>query len=318
MIRIGIDLGGTNIAAGIVTEEGKLICKKSVPTGRERSAQEVLKDLAMLCNAIVQENGYKMSDVVSIGIGSPGLADPVNGKIIYANNLNFKDIDVRGIVNAYVDVPVYVENDANCAALGESTVGAAKGYRNSITITLGTGVGGGIIIDNKIYSGTFFGAGELGHMVTRMGGEHCTCGRNGCWEAYASATALIRDTKVAAAKHPTSMLGKTVYADVDAVNAKTPFDAAQLGDEVAKELIDNYIVYVAEGITNLINIFQPEIIVIGGGVCYQGDNILIPIRESVISMIYGGEMALKTKLAIAQLGNDAGIIGAAMLNAVTA
>ena len=318
MIRIGVDLGGTNIAAGIVTEDGKLVCKKSVPTLRERAAQEVLKDLAMLCRAIVQENGYQMEDVLSIGIGSPGLADPVNGKIIYANNLNFNDVDVRGIVGAYVNVPVYVENDANAAALGECTAGAAKGYKNSITVTLGTGVGGGIIIDGKIYSGSFFGAGELGHMVTRINGEQCTCGRRGCWEAYASATALIREAKVAAARNPFSLLGKTVHENMDAVNAKTPFDAAQHGDEVAKVVITNYVQHVAEGITNLINIFQPEIIVIGGGVCYQGDNILIPIREKVISMIYGGEPALKTRLAIAQLGNDAGIIGAAMLTAVMA
>jgi len=318
MIRIGIDLGGTNIAAGIVTEGGQLVCKKSVPTLRERPAQEILKDMAMLCRAIVQENGYQMSDVISVGIGSPGLADPLNGKIIYANNLDFRDIDVRGILNAYIDVPVNIENDANCAALGESTSGAARGYRNSITVTLGTGVGGGIIIDGKIYSGTFFGAGELGHHVIQMNGEPCSCGRKGCWESYASATALIRDAKVAAARAPGSILGKMVYQDVSAVNAKTPFDAAQLGDDVAKELIANYVSYVAEGISNIINIFQPEIIVIGGGVCYQGDNILLPIRKEVIARTYGGEAALKTKLAIAQLGNDAGIIGSAMLNAINA
>ena len=318
MIRIGVDLGGTNIAAGIVTEDGRLVCKKSVPTLRERAAHEVLKDLAMLCRAIVQENGYKMEDVLSIGIGSPGLADPVNGKIIYANNLNFKDVDVRGIINAYVEAPVYVDNDANAAALGESTSGAAKGYKNSITVTLGTGVGGGIIVNGKIYSGSFFGAGELGHMVTRINGEQCTCGRRGCWEAYSSATALIREAKVAAARNPFSLLGKIVHENMDAVNAKTPFDAAQHGCEVARVVIANYLQHVAEGITNLINIFQPEIIVIGGGVCYQGDNILIPIRDKVITMIYGGEPALKTRLAIAQLGNDAGIIGAAMLTEVTA
>ena len=180
------------------------------------------------------------------------------------------------------------------------------------------GIGGGIIINGQIYSGSFFGAGELGHMVIRMNGEPCSCGRRGCWEAYASATALIRDAKVAAARNPMSILGKTVHENFEAVNAKMPFDVAQLGDEVAKGVIERYVYYVAEGVTNLINTFQPEIIVIGGGVCYQGDNILIPIRKQVISMIYGGEASLKTKLAIAQLGNDAGIIGAAMLDAVTA
>jgi len=318
MIRIGVDLGGTNIAAGIVSEDGKLLCKKSVPTLRERSAQEILMDLAMLCRAIVTENGYQMSDVISVGIGSPGAADPVNGKIVYANNLNFNNVDVRGIVGAYLETPIYVENDANAAALGESISGAAKGFRNSITITLGTGLGGGIIINNQIYGGSFNGGGELGHTVIRLNGEPCTCGRLGCWEAYASATALIRDTKVAAARHPFCILGKIVHADFDAVNAKTPFDVAQMGCDVAKNVVDRYIMYVAEGITNLVNAFQPDIIVIGGGVCYQGDNILEPIREKVTSLIYGGEQNLKTKLAIAQLGNDAGIIGAAMLNAVSA
>lgn len=311
MYYIGVDLGGTNIAAGIVSEDGELLLKKSIPTLKEREYQDIMKDMANLCMSLINEFCISIEEVKSIGVGSPGMPDTINGILVYANNLKFTNTPIRTEIQKYIDLPVYLENDANCAALGECTSGAAKGTKNSVVITLGTGVGGGVIIDGRIYSGSFFGGGELGHHVIRVDGERCTCGRNGCWEAYASATALIRDTRVAVAKNPDSGINDIINGDIKLVTAKTPFDAAQKGDSVAKEVIDNYIRHVSEGIANIVNIFQPEAVVIGGGVCYQGDEILNPIKAHVNNMVFGGN--LKTKLMIATLGNDAGIIGAAML-----
>ncbi|HHW68495.1 MAG: glucokinase [Epulopiscium sp.] len=311
MYYIGVDLGGTNIAAGIVTEEGKLIKKKSIPTLRHRNYQEILKDMGELCLTIIKEEGISLNEVASVGVGSPGTPDPENGILVYANNLKFKDVPIRTELQKYINVPVYLENDANCAALGEAVAGAAKGYKNSVTVTLGTGVGGGIILDGKIFSGSFYGGGEIGHHVIVADGEPCTCGRKGCWETYASATALIREARIAVIRNPESGLAKLVGGDINLINAKVPFDAAQSGDPVGQELIDNYIKYLGMGIANVINIIQPEIVVIGGGVCAQGDNLLNPLKEIVKKNVYQG--TLKTELRIAELGNDAGIIGAAML-----
>jgi len=311
MYYIGVDLGGTNIATGIVTEEGKLIKKKSIPTLRHRNYQEILKDMGELCLTIIKEEGISLNEVASVGVGSPGTPDPENGILVYANNLKFKDVPIRTELQKYINVPVYLENDANCAALGEAVAGAAKGYKNSVTVTLGTGVGGGIILDGKIFSGSFYGGGEIGHHVIVADGEPCTCGRKGCWETYASATALIREARIAVIRNPESGLAKLVGGDINLINAKVPFDAAQSGDPVGQELIDNYIKYLGMGIANVINIIQPEIVVIGGGVCAQGDNLLNPLKEIVKKNVYQG--TLKTELRIAELGNDAGIIGAAML-----
>ncbi len=312
MYYIGVDLGGTNIAAGIVEENGTIIRKASVPTLGERNYQEVLKDLAQLCIKLMEEEGLTIKDIHSIGIGSPGTPDPKNGIWVYASNLNFDNIPICAEVRKYIDVPVYIENDANCAALGESTCGAAKGYNNSLTITLGTGVGSGIIIGGKIYSGSFFAGGEIGHHVINVDGELCGCGRKGCWEAYASATGLIRDARISAARYPHSEIFKLVNGDIRMINAKTPFDAAEKGDEIAIKLVQDYIKYVAIGLANIINIFQPEVIVIGGGVCAQGEVLRAPLEACVKEMVYGG--IYKTKLVIATLGNDAGIVGAAMLH----
>ncbi|NLP45806.1 MAG: ROK family glucokinase [Epulopiscium sp.] len=315
MYHIGIDLGGTNIAAAIVTEEGKMICKDSIPTLREREHTEILKDMAQLCLRLMKEEGLKEKDIYSIGIGSPGTADPEKGILLYANNLKFHNVCMRKELQKYISVPVYLENDANCAALGESISGAAKSYKDSVTITLGTGVGGGIIVDGQIVSGSFHGGGELGHHVIKMDGDRCSCGRLGCWEVYASATALIRDARIAAAKNPKSLLLRLVDGDIQKMNAKIPFDAAQQGDKIAQEVINQYIHYLAVGIVNIINVLQPEVIVVGGGVSAQGENLLVPLRKEVERQIYGSDK-IKTKIVAAELGNDAGIIGAAMLSKI--
>lgn len=311
MYYLGVDLGGTNIAVGLLNEKSELICKESIPTLRERPYEEIIKDLSNLCLKVIKDNNLEVKDIESIGVGSPGTCDSKQGIVVYSNNIAFENTPLCTEIQKYIDLPVFLENDANCAALGEAVKGAAFGYKNSITITLGTGVGGGVLVDGKILSGAFFGGGELGHHVIVSGGELCTCGRNGCWEAYASATALIRDTKIAAIRYPLSKISDEVNGDFNLISAKTIFDVAEKGDEIAAEVINQYLHYIAEGIVNMINIFQPEIIVIGGGVCAQGEKILLPIEACVKKLSYGGN--LKTKLAIAELGNDAGIIGAAML-----
>ena len=313
MYYVGIDLGGTNIAIGLVDENGKIVHKDSVPTGRERPYNEIIKDMAMLSLKVIEDAGVDMKDVKSIGIGSPGTPNNKDGVIVYSCNLNFRNVPMREEMQKYVDLPVYIENDANCAALAESVAGAAKDVEHSVTITLGTGVGGGIVINNKVYSGFNYAASELGHTLIVCDGEPCTCGRRGCWEAYASATALIRQTKEAAQKHPESRINSLVDGDLSKIDAKTSFDAAREDDEVGKEVVKRYIKYVAEGIIDVINNLQPAAVVIGGGICKEGENLLKPLRELVYAGIYTKDEVPRTEIRVAQMGNDAGIIGAAML-----
>lgn len=309
---IGVDLGGTNIGVGVVSESGEIILQKSAPTLAERTSGEIIKDITRLCLEIASEAGIGFGDIASVGIGSPGVINPEEGTVVYSNNLNFRNVKICEDIEKELHVPVFVDNDANCAALGESVAGAAKGSKVSITITLGTGIGSGIIIDGKIYSGPFFGAGEFGHHAIIMDGELCTCGRKGCWESYASATGLIRDGKAAAHKNPDSKIMALVNGDISKVTGKVIFDAKDAGDETATAVVAQYIKYLAAGIGNVVNIFQPEIIAITGGISAQGDKLLIPLTELVKKLVFGGE--LKTKIVISTLGNNAGIIGAAMLN----
>ncbi len=311
MYYLGIDVGGTNISAGIVTEKGELVAKLSTPTMNGRNADDILDDMAALCFKLCQEQEIDMEDLNSIGIGLPGLMDKKKGILKYANNLNFNNINVVKEMKSRTALPIYIENDANCAAIGENTCGASKGKKNVIYITLGTGVGAGIIINGKIFDGSFGGGGEAGHMVIVAYGEECSCGRKGCWEAYASASALRREGRIAAAKYPNCEIYNIVDGNIKLIDAKTVFDAADLGDKIALEIIDRYIKYVAIGLINLVNIFQPESVVIGGGICAQGDKVIGPVTEILKERVYGAD--LKTKVSVATLGNDAGIVGAAML-----
>lgn len=313
MLNIGIDLGGTNIAAAIVDEKGTMIAKGSVPTLRDREYTEIVKDMAGLAIKLINDAGLTPSDIHSVGIGSPGTTDAEKGLIVYANNLRFKNTPIREEFVKYLDVPVYIENDANAAAYGEFVAGVGNKYKDFVAVTLGTGVGAGVIIENKIISGSYHGGAELGHMVIQVGGSTCTCGRKGCWEEYSSATALIREAGKAAMSHSDSKMYEMIKGDVANMNAKIPFDAAQAGDQIAQRVIDWYIDYLAVGLVNLINIFQPQAIALGGGVSAQKENLLVPLREKMIYEIYGGAEALKTEVVICELGNDAGIIGAAML-----
>lgn len=269
--------------------------------------------MVRLASALADESKTDKKDIKSIGIGCPGAVDAENGVIILTPNLPYRNFNVREFFAKYTDTPVFIDNDANCAALGEVVSGAAKNYGTALAVTLGTGVGGGIIIDGKIYGGFNCAAGEMGHMITHKDGRKCNCGRRGCFETYASATALINDTKAAAEAHPESRLNELCGGELSKINGKTAFDGKRLGDKTASEVVDNYIRELGEGVINYINIFQPEILLLGGGIANEGEYLLAPLREYVFKYSYGSELLPRTKIEKAALGNDAGIIGAAML-----
>ncbi|MGN0457827.1 MAG: ROK family protein [Eubacterium sp.] len=312
MYRIGIDLGGTNIVAGVVDDEYKIISKAKTPTNTPRSADEIFDDIAKVCKQAMSEAGLTIADIKSVGLGTPGSAN-AEGVIEYANNLGFDHVPAKQMLIERLGCDeVYVENDANCAALGEAYAGCGEGASNFVAVTLGTGVGSGIIVDGKIVSGVNRAGGECGHTVIVVDGEPCTCGRKGCWEAYASATALINQTKAAMEKHPDSIMHKLAEEE-GKVSGRTAFDAMRHGDIAGIKVVDTYIKYVACGLINLVNIFQPEVICIGGGICNEGEYLLRPLRRFVEAERYSVYSKIQSKIVKATLGNDAGLIGAAIL-----
>ena len=309
---VGIDLGGTNIVAGLVDEQYNILGKVSRKTNRPRPAKEIADDMAACALDVIKQQGLTPEQVEWIGIGTPGIANSATGIIEYSNNLDFHNVPMVEWISKATGRPAFVENDANAAAYGEYVAGAAKGATNAVCITLGTGVGGGIIIDGKIYSGSNFAGAELGHTVLNMDGPLCTCGRRGCFEVYSSATGLIRMTNEAMQAHPESAMHK-MAAEHGKVSARTAFDCMRQGDAAAKDVVDFYIKALAAGITNTINIFQPDVLCIGGGVCNEGDALLLPVRALVEKEVYTRNSEKNTQIVIAKLGNDAGIIGAAFL-----
>lgn len=308
---VGIDLGGTNIVAGVVDENYNIVAKASTKTNCPRPEKEIADDMAKMALQAVENAGLTIEQIEWVGIGTPGIANSATGIIEYSNNLGFKNTPMVKYIRETIDKPVFIENDANAAAYGEFVAGAAKGAKNAVCITLGTGVGGGIIVDGKIYAGSNFAGAEIGHTVIEVDGAQCSCGRKGCFEAYSSATGLIRMTNEAIAEHPESLMAK--MAEKAKVTARTSFDAMKDGDECAKVIVDKYIKYLAAGITNTINIFQPDVLCIGGGVCNEGDALLLPMKAIVEKEVYTRDSEKNTKIVIAELGNDAGIIGAAFL-----
>ena len=309
---VGIDLGGTNIVAGVVDDNYKIVAKASTKTNCPRPEKEIADDMAKMALQAVENAGLTIEQIEWVGIGTPGIANSSTGIIEYSNNLGFKNTPMVEYIRETIDKPVFIENDANAAAYGEFVAGAAKGAKNAVCITLGTGVGGGIIVDGKIYAGSNSAGAEIGHTVIEVDGAQCSCGRKGCFEAYSSATGLIRMTKEAIAEHPDSVMAKLGEKN-GKVTARTSFDSMREGDEYAKVVVDKYIKYLAAGITNTINIFQPDVLCIGGGVCNEGDALLLPMKAIVEKEVYTRDSEKNTKIVIAELGNDAGIIGAAFL-----
>lgn len=318
MYTIGVDLGGTNIAIGIVNDKYEIVRKGSVPTKPERGVDPIIADMAALCKKLIAEEGLTLADIESVGVATPGTANNVTGVVEYANNIPFLQYPLAERLSAQLDgKKVYIENDANAAAKAEAIAGVAAGAPISVMITLGTGVGGGIIIDGKVYTGFNFAGAELGHVVIQKGGRQCSCGRKGCWEAYSSATGLVNITKdhivEARAAGKKTIMDDMIGGDLSKVSARTAFNAMKQGDEVGAEVVDEYISYLSCGIVNMINIFQPNVLSIGGGVCNEGDYLMKPLLEKVWGETYTREGTPRTQILIAKLGNDAGIIGAAVL-----
>lgn len=316
MYRLGIDLGGTNIATGVVDENFKIIGSGKVKTNAPRPAEEIVDDMVKSALMAVKDANLTIDDIDSIGVGTPGSVVQTTGVVTYSNNLGFYNLPLAEMLEKKLGKKVYIENDANAATYGEYIAGAGKGAENFVAITLGTGVGGGIIIGGKIYSGSNFAGGELGHTVIQMNGEACTCGRNGCFEAYASATALIRQTKQAMLKFPESKMWEICNRDINSVSGRTAFDGARSGDEAAIGVVNDYINYLSVGIANIINTFQPDVLCVGGGISNEGEYLMAPVRKLVKGENYARNMEKNTEIKAATLGNDAGIIGAAYLGEI--
>lgn len=310
---IGIDLGGTTMTAGLVDEAYNIVGKITRPTRLPRPAQDLERALADLCRAVAKDCKIDFADVSYVGIGTPGSVNFTTGFVGYNTNFGYYDWNLGSDLEALLGCKVYVENDANAAAFGEYIAGGAKGYRDAVIITLGTGIGSGIILNGKILRGFNFAAGEMGHNVIVKDGIQCTCGRKGCWERYASASALVRQTKTAMEANPGSAMWQ-VSGGLEQVDGRTVFAAMRSGDAAAKAVLEQYLDYLAEGLANFINIFQPEVIALGGGVSHGLDEeLLASLQSKVLDMCFGREAERRTKLVRARLGNDAGIIGAALL-----
>lgn len=312
MYYVGIDVGGTGLKAGVVDEKGKIYSKVTCPTGVERGYGPVIHDMCTLAKKAAEEAGIDWSEIESVGAGIPGLHDPRTRRVPFCTNLRWHDVPLDDLMEAELHKPIYVDNDANVAGLAESVAGATKSVRNSVIVTLGTGVGGGIIIDGRIFTGAHGVASEIGHIITVAGGEMCTCGNRGCWERYASASAIIREGRAFAQANPDSVLSKTVGGDLDKIEARTVIDLAKAGDPDCEKLFDEYVMHVCEGLVTLINVYDPEIIALGGGVSKAGDFLLDKIKARLPEMVFFKTMPY-ADVVLAELGNDAGIIGAAML-----
>ena len=313
MFNIGIDLGGTNIKAGVVNGDYEIVASASVKTNLPRSAEGIVDGICEAVDIALKKAGVELKDINAVGIGTPGSANRETGEVLYSNNLGFRNTHLGDMLKERLGKEIYVENDANAAAFGEYLAGGGKDYENVVVITLGTGVGGGVIIDGKIYTGFNFCGAELGHTVIEYNGRACTCGRKGCFEAYSSATALITATKKAMEEHKDSKLWEIAGGTIDGVDGKTAFDGMRAGDETAENVVKEYIEYLGCGLTNMVNIFQPQILLIGGGICKEGENLTNPLREIIARDCYCIDEKLLPKLDICRLGNDAGIIGAAFL-----
>ena len=310
MNYLGIDLGGTNVAAAVVDREGTILGRASLPT--PRGAEAVADQMAAASLAAAEAAGLTLEGVASVGIGSPGAIDPTAGVVKFWSNLDFEDVPLGEMMAARLGKEIWLENDANAAALGEYVAGAGKGSQSMVAVTLGTGLGGGAVLNGKLYTGFNYAGLEVGHMVIEHGGRPCTCGRRGCFEAYCSATALIKRTREAMEADPNSLLWK-LAGSPEAVNGRTPFDAAAQGDAAAGRVIDEYVDYLGCGIASLVNLFQPEVVCIGGGPSAQGETLMAPVRYILNREDYARNNVHRTRLVRASLGNDAGIIGAALL-----
>ena len=310
MYYLGIDLGGMSAKCAVL-KDGVLCGVCRCKTDSKNTPEQTAIDLANLAKEAVEKSGLKLSDIGGRGIGSPGVINSEKGEVVCWANFGWEHVNLAELVSQSLDLPVYVLNDANAAAMGEYVYGAAKNYRSAVMITVGTGIGSGIVFDGQLFEGNGGAGAELGHEVIRFGGEKCSCGRRGCLEAYASASALIRQTQKAMAKHPESLLWSLCDGDSNAVSGKILFDALHQGDKTAKAVFHKYIQYLCEGVVNVANVLRPQAIIIGGGISAQGETLTKPLQRRANKYMLGGESWAEVKIVAATLGNDAGIYGAA-------
>ncbi len=311
MYYIGIDLGGTNIAVGLVNEEGRIIAKTETPTLASRPYQELIKDMAACAKKVMEEAKITEDELHSIGVGIPGVADK-DGMVIFCTNLGWRNVPLRAELQQYINKPVYMDNDATVAGWAEYQAGVSRGTDSSVFMTLGTGLGGGIVMNGKIWAGAHGAGSELGHLVIEVDGVPCTCGKRGCAERYCSATAIIRMAREACADAPNCLIMRAVEGDMDKINAKVVFDAAKEGDSVAMQVFNRFVKYLAIAINNVISFIDPDMIILGGGVSRAGDFLLDAVKAALPEYLFYPTLK-QPELRIASLGNDAGIIGAALL-----
>lgn len=311
MYTVGVDIGGMSIKVGIVDKDGKIVKQSRFVTSRDASFD--MDKIAEHINSLLKDLSLTVADLDGIGLGCPGAVSAKTGEIAYLPNLGWQNVPVREMLKKHFDLPIEVGNDASVATLGEVLYGAAKGVEIAAMFTLGTGVGGGMVINGKLFDGGWSRGGELGHTTLFMDGEQCSCGRRGCVECYTSATALIKQTKNAMLINKESKMWEYVNGDLDKVDGRTAFECSKQGDKTANAVVDRYVSYLAESLLNMFNIFRPEAFIIGGGISGQGEYLTNKLKDYCEKFDYGYKDAPKTKILTATLGNDAGIIGAAAL-----
>ncbi len=310
--RIGIDLGGTAIKAGIVSEDYQILAKRTIRTSQD--FETACREMGEMVEDLLRDARISVSDLECVGIGTPGFINPESGLLVFSPNTRWHNVPLKEELGKYIPVPIYAGNDANCAVIGEYLAGAGKGYESVLMITLGTGVGGGVILNRKLFSGCDFMGTEFGHTPLVYNGERCGCGINGCFEAYGSVSALIRQTKHAMTLHPDSSMNTWVSCHKGTVNGRTAFDCAKEGDPAALAVVDQFESYVAYGISGFINIFRPQIVLIGGGISAEGNYLLEPIRQKLKNYVFAQDIIGIPPVTHAKLGNAAGTIGAAFID----
>lgn len=310
--NIGVSIGTRFIQAGIVDKYGRLLARTKMESHSERTIEEIVTDAANLINTLLDNQDYDIRDAKSIGVACPGLLDEEGSRIIKTHIMGFNKAPIKEEFKAYFNNPIYVENDAHCIALAESVAGAAEDLDYSVTVHIGNGVSGGIIINNKLYTG-FNGAGAvLGHMVIDKHGKNCSCGRVGCFETVCSEKALIEQTREAAVNNPDSLIHQVCKNDLNQITGTTAFEAMKLGDADAKKVFDTYVENMAIALTNISNILMPEVIILSGGITVLGENLLKPVREQMYSCVYSREFTLPM-LKLSEMGSASVLIGAGML-----
>ncbi len=310
---VGIDLGGTDIKGAVIDEDGRFMAKRKTASETHRGSEQVIANIAALITDLLTEAGLTIQDTEGIGIGIPGTVDGQTGRVDYSNNLKWRDIPIVELLKQCFDTTIKITNDANAAAIGEMRFGAGRQYTDAVLLTLGTGLGSGIVIGGRLFVGNCSAGAELGHMVIRAGGELCTCGRRGCFEAYASATALVREARKAAQKDKNSEMWRHLKdGNIKNMNARIPFDCRHT-DKAAARVVEDYIENLAEGMANVVNMLRPQAIMVGGGVSNEGEGLLTPLRKRVMARAFGGAQSPRVEIVTAKLGNDAGVYGAAAL-----